>query len=184
MKEEKSKNFISVSDVAQRCGRRKTTVFKVLKRLRLEPEKLRRPERHGQIASYITQAEFELVQAEIQGMTEAASAPPDLLPAELGVFYLVQLEPEHDSGRFKVGFASNMAERLRSHHTAAPFATVVKTWPCRSLWEKTLIDCMADGCERIHTEVFRTDSLDEIVEKCEEFFSLMPKLVEDDPNDG
>ena len=29
-------------------------------------------------------------------------------------------------------------------------------------------------------EVFRTKNLDEIVEKCDEFFSLMPKLVEDD----
>lgn len=101
-----------------------------------------------------------------------------MLPAEIGLFYLVQLEPDHDPGRFKAGFTSNMEERLRAHRCAAPFVKVIKTWPCRSLWEKTTIDCVCDGCERLHTEVFRSDSIDQVVEKCDEFFSLMPRLVD------
>lgn len=174
-----AEDLISVANVARRCGKRKQTVFKVLKRLGIEPEKQRTSERHGQISSYITQTEFEVVSMELSSVQELASAPPDMIPMEIGVFYLVQLEPVHDPGRCKAGFASNMNERLRAHHCAAPFAKVIKTWPCRSLWEKTVIDCVCDGCERLHTEVFRTDSIAQVVEKCDEFFSLMPRLVDD-----
>lgn len=95
-----------------------------------------------------------------------------------GVFYLIQLEPERDPLRFKLGFATNIEERLRSHKTAAPFSEVIKTWPCRLLWEKTAIDSISRGCERIHTEIFRGASIEVISERCEQFFALMPSLDE------
>lgn len=170
--------LVSIADIARQCGVRRQSIFKVLRRLRIEPEKRKSPEKHGQIASYITRAESEIVIAELSGMREAASAPSDLLPAEVGVFYVIQLEPTHDPGRVKVGFASNIGERLRAHRTSAPFAEVIKTWPCRSLWEKTAIDCVCNGFEQLHTEVFRTDSIDQIVENCDEFFSIMPRLTD------
>ena len=44
------------------------------------------------------------------------------------------------------------------------------------LWEKTAIECVTDGCERLHTEVFRVDSIDTVIEKCDKFFGLMPSL--------
>ena len=169
-------DLISIADVARQCGTRRQSVFKVLKRLRIEPQKLRSPEQHGQVSSYITKMESEIVTAELSRVREPAKAPPDLLLAEVGFFYVVQLEPQHDPGRFKVGFATNINERLRSHRTAAPYSAVIKTWPCRSLWEKTAIDCVCNGCERLHTEVFRTDSIAQIVENCDEFFSIMPQL--------
>ena len=96
---------------------------------------------------------------------------------DIGVFYLLCLEPEHDPHRFKVGFASNLNERLRHHRCAAPYTQVVKTWPCRRLWEKTAIECVTNGCERLHTEVFRAASLKSVEEKCNNFFALMPNLV-------
>ena len=61
---------------------------------------------------------------------------------------------------------------------SAPFAEVVATWPCKRLWERTAIECVSDGSERIHTEVFRTASLVSVREKCERFFALMPKVAE------
>ena len=48
-----AEDLISVSDVARRCGKRRQTVFKVLKRLGVEAEKRRSSERHGQVSSYI-----------------------------------------------------------------------------------------------------------------------------------
>ena len=93
-----------------------------------------------------------------------------------GVFYLLLLEPEHDPGRFKVGFAVSLSERLRTLRCSAPFLKVVKTWPCKSLWEKTAIECVAESCKRLHTEVFRAQSIESVVEKCERFFELMLTL--------
>ena len=93
-----------------------------------------------------------------------------------GLFYLIQLEPTHDPSRFKVGFTSSMPERLRQLRCSAPLAKIVNTWPCRQLWEKTAIECVSDGCERLHTEVFRTDDFENVRNKCDRFFALMPEL--------
>ena len=110
----------------------------------------------------------------------------DALLAEQGVFYLLSLEPKSDPGRFKVGFATSLSERLRQLRCSAPFTTVVATWPCKRLWERTAIDSVGEGCERLHTEVFRTTSLEAVRERCDRFFALMPKIAEPGapPNGG
>ena len=99
----------------------------------------------------------------------------DTAISEQGVFYLLQWEPDHDPGRFKVGFATSLPERLRTLKCSAPFIKVLATWPRKNLWEKTAIDCVTQGCERLHTEVFRTESIDNVWQRCERFFELMPK---------
>jgi hypothetical protein len=95
-----SEELISVIDVANHHGKRKQTIFKILRRLGIEARKLRSGN-HGQFLSYITQDEFRLVSNELLSyrgkdaseqnqdgaITEAALA-------ERGVFYLVQLEPD------------------------------------------------------------------------------------------
>jgi hypothetical protein len=172
-------DLISVIDLAAKCGKRKTTIFKVLRRLGIEATKIRSAANAGQLISYITDEESKLVVEELSSDTssEEADGEPSWEPKpEQGVFYLLVLEPEHDPGRFKVGFAVSSPERLRQLRCSAPFARVVRSWPCKSLWEKTAIECASVGCERLHTEVFRTSSLDPVVERCNQFFSLMPPL--------
>jgi hypothetical protein len=179
-----TEQLISVKDFAEQYGLIRQTVFKVIKRLGIEPCKSRGGNQNrGQTISYITQDDARLIlealassrsaqsgeEAEESEFTEAALY-------DVGVFYLLCLEPEHDPSRFKVGFASNLNERLRQHRCSAPFTQVIKTWACRRLWEKTAIECVTEGCERLHTEVFRTSSLISVEEKCESFFDLMPKL--------
>jgi hypothetical protein len=91
---------------------------------------------------------------------------------------LLLLEPEYDPGRFKVGFAGSLSERLRALRCSAPFIKVVQTWPCKMLWERTAIECVTEGCMQLHTEVFRTQSIEPVLQRCEQFFNLMPKLKE------
>ena len=76
----------------------------------------------------------------------------------------------------RIGFASNLPERLRAHRCSAPFATVVATWPCLLLWEKTAIDCVTQKCERIHTEVYRTGDIPQVKNRGDQFFALMPDV--------
>ncbi len=176
---------ISVKDFAETNGLLRQTVFKVLKRLEIEPSKSRGGNSNrGQTISYITEEHARRVlealavsrsyRAEQEG--EETEFPEAAL-YDIGVFYLLSLEPEHDANRFKVGFASNLNERLRQHRCSAPYTRVVKTWPCRRLWEKTAIECVTEGCERLHTEVFRAQSLETVEAKCGQFFALMPKLA-------
>jgi hypothetical protein len=179
-----NEDLISVIDVARQHGKRKQTVFKVLRRLGIRPSKRRSSSNKNQMIACITQEEFRLVSVEMQALRGRDDFEPsgdqgadDFVSTEVGVFYLIQLEPELDPGRFKVGFAASMSERLRHLQCSAPFAVVVRTWPCRRLWEKTAIESVAAGCERLHTEVFRTGSMDEIIRRCERFFAVMPSVV-------
>jgi hypothetical protein len=95
------------------------------------------PNHRGQAIAHISFDDLESLRQELasRGVVPADSESEgndgEYVPVEIGVFYLIQLEPEHDSGRFKVGFAVNIAERLRAHRCAAPFAVVIKTWPAR-----------------------------------------------------
>jgi hypothetical protein len=170
-------DLISVIDVSNHHGKRKQTVFKVLKRLGIEPKKIRSSTSRGQFIAYITQDEFHRVSLELQASSvedELEQETDAFTNAEEGVFYLIQLEPDFDPQRFKLGFAASMSERLRALRCSAPFARVVRVWPCRRLWEKTAMDCISSDCERLHTEVFRAVSLDEVMAKCERFFAMMP----------
>lgn len=166
---------ISVIDVAKNLGKQKAHIFKILGRLGIETVKEKNSAAKGQKISYITTDDYERIKEYLAG---AASEPGvSTTQADVGgVFYLIQLEPEHDSGRFKLGFATNIEERLRSHKTAAPFSKVLKTWPCKLLWEKTAIECASQGCVRLHTEVFRTEQISEVQARCEQFFRLMPEV--------
>jgi hypothetical protein len=168
-----SSELIAVLEVAKSLGKRKQHVFKLLKRLGIVSKLERSRSARGQKIAYITVDDFELLRRET-AIGDDASCESGVQPDTGGVFYLIQLEPQHDPGRFKVGFATNIGERTRAHRTAAPYAKVLKTWPCRLLWEKTAIDCVCQGCEKLHTEVFRTDSIDEVMRRCEEFFKQMP----------
>ncbi|MBX9917461.1 MAG: hypothetical protein K2Y07_09535 [Nitrosomonas sp.] len=168
-------DVISVIDAAKKLGRHKAYIFKVLGRLGIDTVKEKSSTARGQKIAYITIDDYKRIKdylSEIESDQTSLIQQPDVR----GVFYLVQLEPEHDPGRFKLGFATNIEERLRSHKTAAPFSKVLKIWPCKILWEKTAIECVSQGCTRLHTEVFRTESINEVQSRCEQFFKLMPQL--------
>jgi hypothetical protein len=178
--------MITVIEGADRLGVRKQTVFKVLKRLGIETRKERHSAHRGQCMAYITVSDFQRVQEELTArrnglpLDSGENTSKDLSPVEFGLFYLIQLEPDHDPFRFKVGFTAYMPERLRHLKCSAPFATILGTWTCKLLWEKTAIECVTAGCEQVHTEVFRSKSLEEIRAKCQRFFDQMP--VPEDKN--
>ena len=176
----------SIIDLASELGRRKQTVFKVIKRLKIETQRLSTSSSRGQLVAHVAVDDGKRIREEltsqVTGPDEGAETDNNIgdgyvLP-QTGVFYLLQLEPKQDPGRFKVGFATDLVERLRHHRCSAPFAAVVKSWACRSLWERTAIDCVTDGCERLHTEVFRTMSINTVVAKCDRVFELMPRFAD------
>ena len=174
-----NEDIIPVGDVARQLGKHRSVVFKILKRLKIATRKQRDLSKGNQVVSCITRTDFERLASELVATSESNTATcsdsqSDGMSYDVGVFYLIQLEPEHDPGRFKVGFAASLPERLRALRCSAPFATVIRTWPCRRSWEQTAIDSVAAECLRIHTEVFRTDSLEQIVARCDRFFDVMP----------
>ncbi len=169
--------LISVIDAASELGMIKQTLFRIIKRLRIATRKQRNSSHRNQEISYITADDLEVIRQHLRQTKPQGKCKKDVKESSngQGVFYLIQLEPDHDPGRIKVGFASNLPERLRSHRCSAPFSVVLGKWPCRSLWEKTAIDCVTESCEKLHTEVFRTNDISQVKERCGQFFALMPK---------
>ncbi|WKN41846.1 hypothetical protein [Tunicatimonas pelagia] len=169
-------NHISVIDASERIGVNKQTLFKWIKKLGLETTKSKNSSYKGQAISYVEIGDFEKLFEYKQQNEQNYTQTQNSSKIDHGVFYLVQLEPEFDPGRFKLGFATNIAERLRSHKCSAPFAKIIETWPAHTLWERTAIDSVTRGCEKLYTEVFRTDNIEKIKIRCNEFFALMPNL--------
>ncbi|MEM9829832.1 MAG: hypothetical protein AAF944_04300 [Bacteroidota bacterium] len=169
-------NYISVIDASAKIGANKQTLFKWIKKLGLKTIKSKNSSHKGQAISYIDLDDFEKLLEYKQQNEHNYTQTQNLGKIDHGVFYLIQLEPQFDPGRFKLGFATNIAERLRSHKCSAPFAKIIETWPSHALWEKTAIDSVTRGCEKLYTEVFRTDNIEKIKTRCNEFFSLMPNL--------
>ena len=163
---------VAIRDIAAWHGVRRQAVHRIVKRFKIEPIQLRSEEAKGQRVSYITQDEYDRIKATLDGLVEQDAAAQSGADS---VFYLLLPEPSSDPSRFKVGFAVDVKERVRHFRTIAPFTKLVKTWPCKALWEKTAIDSVTHGCERIHTEVFRSDAIEEVVYRADKFFELMPK---------
>ena len=170
--------LISIIDVAKKLNMHKATLFKVINKLGISTTKQKNSDHRGQSISYIRKADLDRIINSLSTGHERKheSIGSSFAQLDHGMFYLIQLEPKLDPGRFKVGFASNMPERLRSHRCSAPLAVIVNTWPCKELWEKTAIDSVTQGCERIHTEVFRIPDISIVKQKCDQFFSVMPSL--------
>jgi len=174
---------IAIVDVADDLQVRKQRIFKILPRLGIQPTQRREASRGNQNVATVSQAEAAAIRSEIERSSESSSgsnARSGILAAlsadDVGFFYLIQLEPEHDSGRFKVGFTMDRDGRLQKHRCSSPFARYVAWWPSRRVWERAAIDCVTTGCDQLHKEVFRAGSMEQVSARAQAFFTMMPSL--------
>ena len=163
--------LISIVDIAEIEGKRRQSLHKLVRRLGLNVVKKKGDKGRGQLINHIAASDYEELKKHINLW---ANPKADPINEGSGVFYIIQLEPQLDARRVKVGFTENLDERLRSHRTTAPYSEIVEKWPCKLLWEKTAIECITQDCERLYTEVFRADSVGRLVKMANRFFELMP----------
>jgi predicted GIY-YIG superfamily endonuclease len=177
---------VAIVDLADELQVRKQRIFKLLQRLGIRATQRREPERGNQNVATVSLSEAAAIRQELARAAELVTGEalhvskagiPVALSDDVGFFYIIQLEPDHDPGRFKVGFTTDLEGRLQKHRCSAPFAKYLRSWPCRRLWERAAMDCATDGCEQLHTEVFRTASLDAVASRADTFFSVMPRLA-------
>ena len=171
---------IALPEMADELQCHKQSLFKIAKRLGITPVKRRDSDRRNQLVATVTTAEGMSIWRDFLTRVRTGGEPgieAEPLLADDGAFYLVQLEPGHDPGRFKVGFTSDLDGRLRKHRCSAPFAQCVKSWPCRRNWERAAIDCVTAGLEQLHTEVFRASSVEEVTSRGDRLFSVMPEVA-------
>lgn len=181
---------VVIGDLADDLGVRKQRIFKILPRLGISTSMRREVSRGNQLVATVSAQEASRIRREVetyssesvgdQSVNGAAIAPS--LGDDVGYFYLIQLEPEIDQGRFKVGFTTDLDGRLQKHRCSAPFARYRQSWLCRRTWERAAIDCCTSAAEKLHTEVFRAADLAPVATRLAQFFAFMPSLSAEAPD--
>jgi hypothetical protein len=142
--------------------------------LGITPAKRRTPDSGGQLTLTVSSSEAALIRRTRTEQGFSGTHSP--IENEVGFFYFIQLVPELEPRRIKLGFADNVANRLQQHRTSAPTAKVLKYWPCRRTWERTAIDAVAAaGGALILNEVFEFQDVEAAIQRADQFFSLLPK---------
>lgn len=164
---------MTLKHLAEKLGMDRSHARRYVLKLGFKPQKRRTVDSGNQLTLTVTSDEAEAIlkYREDQGFAQKAV----IVESETGCFYVIQLVPELDSRRIKFGFAIDLNDRLAQHHTAAPTAKVLKSWPCKRSWEITVMDCLSSmNCRHILNEVFECEDLPSLIKRGDELFQLLP----------
>ncbi len=168
-----SDEFISLKALAAELGMDRSNARRYVLRLGVKPQKRRTPESGGQLTLTVSASEAEFIKSRRNEQGFLDSAKP--VQNEAGFFYIIQLVPELDPKRIKLGFADDVNVRLSQHRTSAPTAAVLKSWPCKRSWESTVIDALASvGGKLILNEVYEFEDVQSLLKHAEQLFVLLP----------
>lgn len=170
-----SHEYVSIKNLAEMLNMDRSHARRYVLNLGIKPQKRRTPDSGNQLSLTVTHNEAMAIvkYRESSGFGKQTGQPS----AESGYFYVIQLVPELDPRRVKLGFTIDIKDRLAQHRTAAPTAKVLKTWPCRRSWEQCAIDSLSSisaGCKHIMNEVYECFSFDELFERGDSFFNCLP----------
>ncbi|MFO1204406.1 MAG: hypothetical protein U1E63_01380 [Burkholderiales bacterium] len=164
---------MSIKNLAKRLGMDRSHARRYVIKLGYSFHKRRTPDSGSQLTLCVTGAEADQITSLRQDRGFLASTV--VAVSDVGVFYVIQLIPDLDPKRLKLGFAESLEQRLSQHRTAAPTARVLRAWPCKRPWELAAIDALTrEGCRLILNEVFECDDPDTLVKRGDAFFRLLP----------
>lgn len=171
--ESPSEDYVSLKALALELGLDRSNMRKYVLKSGLQPHRRRTPDSGGQLTLAITPDEANFVRQKraSEGYLNEASVSE----SNEGVFYVIQLVPELDPRRIKLGFADNLANRLSAHQTVAPTAKVLGAWACRRGWEATIMDALTTThCRLVMNEVFECESPNDLLSYGDRLFDLLP----------
>ncbi len=173
-----SKKFVTIKQLAEELEMDRSHARRYVLKLDVTPTKRRTADSGGQLVLTVSKEEAEFIKKK-RG-EEGFLGSSKTVDKEVGSFYVIQLVPELDENRIKLGFAGDVNQRLAQHRTSAPTARVLATWPCKRNWEKTVIDALArvEG-KLILNEVYEFADVEQIIEHGNRLFELLgdPSLV-------
>lgn len=168
-----NEEFISVKELAVKIGMDRSHARRYVRRLGIEPTKRRDPGSGNQPTLTVSRSEADFIMQRRAEQGFGASSKE--VQNDNGFFYIIQLVPELDARRVKLGFADDVNVRLLQHRTAAPTAVLVKAWPCKRSWESTVIDALAfAGGRLILNEVYEFEDFALLVTRADQIFSILP----------
>ena len=140
--------------------------------LNLEPQKQKTPSSKGALVACLTSDDAEKL---IRFYKSRGSSKSDIdNNRNYGYFYIIQLIPEFQPDRVKIGFADDVNKRFKEHQTASPTAKLLGYWPCKRAWDQAAMDSISrTGCRLVLNEVYEGD-IEEFIKRAEQFFEIMP----------
>lgn len=138
----------------------------------LEPKKLKTPTSKGALVACLTSDDAEKLIRFYKSKGNPKSALNN--NRNYGYFYLIQLIPEFQPNRIKIGFADDVDKRFKEHQTSSPTAKLLGSWPCKRAWDQAVMDSLTrEGCKLVLNEVYEGD-VNGFIDRAEKFFGLMP----------
>ncbi len=167
-------DYITLEEVAREMGLDKSNARKYILRKGFTFLQIRTREARGQMVNALTPEDAEAVKEFRR--TEGFTYDTAVSENGKGHFYVIQLVPELSATRIKVGFATDIQQRLMAHRTASPTAQLIKHWPCKSTWERAAIDSITRiQSNLIANEVYDCTDIMALVGRGDQFFSNMPR---------
>jgi hypothetical protein len=169
-------DFVTLKELSDLINLDKSNARKLILKYGISPQKRRTSDSRNQLTLTVTKSEADYVIEKRKEMGFLDSTRT--VSNDIGVFYIIQLIPELDQKRIKLGFAEDVSARLSQHRTSSPTSIVIKTWACKRSWEKTIIDCLSfRNCKLILNEVYECEDIKELIKIGDDLFAILP-----DPN--
>jgi len=164
-------NTVLINDIAKELGINKDYAKRVAKKMGFEIHYGKR-----RIAS-VSKSDYEKFIKDYEPRRPSTKQLADNTEFDgFGYYYIIQLEPIKIPDRVKVGYADSLIERCAQHRTTNPNLKVLKSWPCKRIWEKTAeASITRNECIHIGGEVYEGD-LQLFLDRAETFFSLLPTV--------
>lgn len=168
--------YVVIGELANRVGMDRSNTRKYALRHGFEFARIRTLDSRGQLTLALSESDADAL---VQVRESEGFGPKSTRPIEngIGYFYALQLVPDLDPRRIKLGFAAALDTRLVSHRTAAPTSALLRSWPCRRSWEIAAFASLARGYESIGLEVVICPNPEEVVVRGDAFFALMPPVA-------
>ena len=166
--------FVTIGNLAAELGIEKSNLRKYVIKNGFKPIPVRPFESRGQAVHALTEEDADAIRDLRHREGYNGSIPTHSSNGD-GYFYIVQVVPDVDPCRIKVGFAADVNSRLSAHRCVSPTACVLKSWPCKRSWETAAIaSATRTGCRWIANEVFHAEVVEQIVKQADDFFAVMP----------
>jgi len=170
----KKNEYISIKNLSEELGMDRSHARKYIIKMGIVPQKRRTLDSGNQLTLTVTEEEANKIKK--NRLELGYNFDNRIVNNENGYFYVIQLVPELDPKRIKLGYTNDINDRLNQHKTAAPTAKILKSWQCKRSWESTVMDSLtSNNCKHILNEVFECDDIENLIEHGNKLFLLLPK---------
>lgn len=173
-------SIVLLKDLANEFGLDRSNMRRYAIKNGFEPLKVRTSGSRGQLTLALSLEDAEAIRQlrQSQGYTTRERVGKPIRDNGIGWFYIIQLVPELEAGRVKLGFTKDINSRMNAHKTVAPTAKLLWGKSCNRNWELAAIASITrEGCHPLSDEVFIADNLDTLIKRSEEFFAILPSLL-------